>query len=469
MTDRFGGATADVAPPAQMRWFVLLWAGQLVSLVSSGMTCFAQSIYTYTNLGATITHLGILVALSQLPGVLIAPLAGLVADRYSRRWVMFICNGIAACFTLVLRSLVVGGTIEIWHMYVLVTIIATANAFQWPAYFATVPMMVPFKHLGRANGMVQSARTLSQLGAPAIAAWLVSTIRLEGIVLFDSISYLIAASILLYVPIPPPPRRDGIASAKQGLAHEAFLGWRYLAARPGLTGLMGLVSVTNFLFAASIVVILPLSLAIADVQRYGVLATACGISSVLGGLAISVWGGPRKRIYGVFGALLLVALGYACSGARATVLLVFAGYTVVSFAMPFVNAISGYIWQSKVPISMQGRVMAAAGMVATFAFQLGFFVTGLAADRYFVDLMAPGSFVSSILTPLFGSGKAAGLSFMFLVFGALQLLFVAATALYPRVRRLDDELPDAVIAHAEAEAEKQAAGSAWTQIDLTTA
>jgi hypothetical protein len=214
-----------------------------------------------------------------------------------------------------------------------------------------------------------------------------------------------------------------------------------------------------------------LSLAIADVKRYGALATACGISSVLGGLAISVWGGPRKRIYGVFGALLLVALGYACAGARATVLLVFTGYTVVSFAMPFVNAVSGYIWQSKVPLGMQGRVMAAAGMVATFFFQLGFLVTGLAADRYFVDLMAPGSVMSRILTPLFGSGKGAGLSFMFLVLGVLQLLFVAAAALLPRVRRLDEELPDAVIAHAEAEVEKQAegTGTAWTQIDLTTA
>ena len=64
--------------------FLLIWFGQIISLVGSGMTCFAQSVTVYTDLGGTITNLGILAVLAQLPGILLSPIAGVLADRWNR-------------------------------------------------------------------------------------------------------------------------------------------------------------------------------------------------------------------------------------------------------------------------------------------------------------------------------------------------------------------------------------------------
>lgn len=463
-THRTGESTSH------MRAFTILWIGQMLSLFCSGMTCFAQTIFTYTNLAGTITHLAILTALAQLPGILVSPLAGLLADRWSRRGVMILCNSVAALATLWLRWLVVHQAIQIWHIYVLVTIIATANAVQWPAYFATIPTMVPFKRIGRANAMVQTARTLSQLAAPAIAAWLIHSIRMEGIVLFDMASYLLAAAILFSISVPPPPARANRGLERsRSLWHETFRGWAYLLARPGLTGVMILLASANFVYAGAIIVILPLTLTLADVDQYGMLMTVCGISAAAGSFLTLVWAGPERRIYGVLGALAIVAIGLALTGIRPNLLFVFAGFTLVTFAMPFVNTASGIVWQTKVPLDMQGRVMAATGMVAMSAFEVGYLLAGVAADGFFVSVLLPGTPLASLLGGVLGTGKGPGLGLMMFLMGGVLLASVAGGFLYPRLRRIDHELPDAVLAFAESQVDGQAVGTTWRQIDLTRA
>src|SRR3972149_4986263 len=87
--------------------FSLLSFGQFVSLIGSGMTCFAQSIWVYTQQGGSIVNLTMLAVFAQLPGVLISPIAGVLIDRWDRRWVMIVCNAVAALATLTLQILIV--------------------------------------------------------------------------------------------------------------------------------------------------------------------------------------------------------------------------------------------------------------------------------------------------------------------------------------------------------------------------
>src|SRR5512140_1744609 len=112
--------------------FSLLSVGQVVSLIGSGMTCFAQAIWIYTDRGGSIVNLTLLAVLAQLPGVLISPIAGVLIDRWDRRWVMIISNAVAALATLALRTLIVTHSFQIWHIYIITCVIAIANHFQWP-------------------------------------------------------------------------------------------------------------------------------------------------------------------------------------------------------------------------------------------------------------------------------------------------------------------------------------------------
>jgi MFS family permease len=429
---------------SDMRDFTLLWIGQVVSLVGSGMTCFAQSIYVYTDLGGTITHLMLLAALAQLPGILISPLAGLVADRWDRRWVMIISDSVAALATLTLRILVVSDAFEIWQMYVIVVVISMANHFQWPAYFATIPLMVPKERLGYANGLVQVARSLSGIAAPLMAGLAVTAFQIQGVILFDLGSYLFAFAMLLIIRIPPTPKTVTSQASKGSLWQETMYGWKYLVARPGLFGLLVLFAIANYLFANVGILFFALALSITSASILGSIMSIGGASMLAGSLVMGSWGGPKRRIYGVLVFLLIQGLAIGFMGLRPSVFFLFAAYIAFGFAMPFVNACSGAIWQSKVPPDVQGRVLAASGMVSTAALEVGYLSSGPLADYVFEPLLAADGALAGSVGRIIGTGPGRGVGFMFIILGALTVLVAIGGYLYPRLRLLDEELPDAI-------------------------
>src|SRR5262245_40832934 len=143
-----------------MRTFLIIWSGQMISLIGSAMTSFALGVWIFERTGSA-TQFALNVVCFFLPGVILAPFAGIVADRYSRRVVMMGSDLLAACSTITVLILFATGNLQVWHIYLATTINSIANTFQWPAYGAAVTMLVPKEHLGRTGGMVQAAESIS--------------------------------------------------------------------------------------------------------------------------------------------------------------------------------------------------------------------------------------------------------------------------------------------------------------------
>src|SRR3990172_2252777 len=162
-----------------MRVFSVIWFGQLVSTLGSGLTGFALGVWVYQQ-----THSVTLFALNMLaqtlPNVLLAPIAGALADRWDRRRVMLLSDVGAGLSTLAIALLFLSGRLEIWHVYIVTAVGAACTAFQWPAYSAATTMLVPKQQLGRAGGMVQIGEAMGQLISPALAGALFVAIGLGG-------------------------------------------------------------------------------------------------------------------------------------------------------------------------------------------------------------------------------------------------------------------------------------------------
>jgi MFS family permease len=424
--------------------FLLLSLGQIVSLIGSGMTCFAQSIWIYTDLGGSITNLTAIAVLAQLPGVIISPIAGVLVDRWDRRWVMIVSNAVAALATLALRTLIVTHTFQIWHIYVIVIVLSIANHFQWPAFFATIPLVVPKQHLGSANGLVQTARALGQIAAPFMAGVVVTLFKIQGVILFDMISYLVAFVTLLIVRIPRPPLTDTARLIQGSLKRELVYGWKYLVDRPGLLGLLLLFSASSFLIGVVSLLLMPMALSTISATTYGALASIGGISMILSGLMVSVWGVPKRRVYAVLGLMVVQGVAIMLGGLRPSVGLYLGASVVFYFAVPVIGACSEVIWQSKTALDVQGRVLAASWMASVAATQLGFLIAGPLADYVFEPLLAVGGPLAGSVGLLIGTGRGRGIGFMFIIFGALYIVVTAMGYLSSRLRRVDEELPDAI-------------------------
>lgn len=426
-----------------MRTFVLIWIGQTVSLLGSGMFCLAQAIWVYTDLEGSITDLALISLCARLPGVLVAPLAGALVDRWDRKRVMIVADSVAAALTLLLHILVVSGSVQFWHLFVITASVSVASQFQYPAYFASIPMLVPKRQLGRANGMVQVGTSIVAVGAPFLAGIAITTFGIVGVILLDLGSFVFGITLLALARIPSPAPREFSRSLWQELGRDIAEGWRYLRERRGLLDLLVFFAVSNLVFHTAGFLIIPLTLSFTGATELGSALAIAGIGMLIGSAVMVTWGGPKRRVSGILGFMVLQGVALIFCGLRPSFVLVVVAYAVFAFTIPFVNACSGLLWQSKVRPELQGRVQAAAATISNVAPSIALVIAGPLADL-FEGLMASQGALGSTVGEVFGTGDGRGLAVMFVLMGIFSLLVTSIGYANRRLRELDTALPDAI-------------------------
>src|SRR5688572_7447588 len=186
-----------------MRKFIIIWLGQLISTIGSGLTGFALSIWIYRETGQAAPFV-YTAFFNSLPVVMFSLFAGALVDRWNRRWVMILMDVGAALTTFAIFLLYSTGQLEVWHIYISSFLASLFNTFQLPAFNASITMLVPKEHLTRANGMVQTGASLEGLLAPVLAGSLVGLIGVSGMILIDFVTFFAAVGTMLFVTIPQP-------------------------------------------------------------------------------------------------------------------------------------------------------------------------------------------------------------------------------------------------------------------------
>jgi hypothetical protein len=186
---------------------------------------------------------------------------------------------------------------------------------------------------------------------------------------------------------------------------------------------------------------------------FGYLASIVGIGMLAGTLVMSAWGGPKRRVNGVLGFLMLAGAAMILMGLRPSIpLMAVAGFGLM-FTMPIINGSSQAIWQSKVPPDLQGRVFSVRRMIAWSTLPLAYMIAGPLADNVFKPMLVEGGALAGSVGRVLGVGPGRGIGLMFVVIGFLAILAAGSGYLNPRIRRVEDELPDAVEGEPEGETE----------------
>ena len=364
-----------------MKKFFVVWSSQAASLFGSAVVQFALAWYLAKETGsATVLSTALIVAV--IPSIVLGPFVGPFIDRWSRKKIMIFADLFIALLTLVLVILFYTKTVQVWHIYVVMAGRSIGDTFQGPALWASIPMIVPEKQLVRANGLFQMLQSAIKIVAPIAGAFLMETLPMQEVLSVDIITAIIAVSCLLPLAIPQPPRTT--LAVKANYFGEMKQGIRYIWSRPGLAILMGMVAFLIFFAmpASSLMPILVQEHLGGDVIKLGWLGTASGIGGILGGLALGVWGGFKKRMWT---ALLGFAIMIPCSiGLGLTSVSYF--YTTVIAAlfmgvgMAMVNAPLTAIMNTVIARDMQGRVFSLYGSIVTLMIPLSLVIAGPVAD-----------------------------------------------------------------------------------------
>ncbi|MBK5109360.1 MAG: MFS transporter [Anaerolineales bacterium] len=427
-----------------MRTFFVIWSGQLVSTIGSGLTGFALGVWIYQETGS-VTMFALNMLAFAIPNLVVSPFAGALVDRYDRRWVMILSDTGAGLATLSIAILYMTDNLAVWNIILATAFNSAFSTFQWPAYSAVTTLLVPKDQLGRAGGMVQIGEAISQLLAPAAAGALFVTTGLGGVIAIDFATYLFAVLTLLFVRVPSPERSQAGVEGQGSIWKEAMFGWTYISARAGLLGLLLVFAAFNFVSGLIFPLLMPMIMDMTSVAMLGYLASIVGIGMLVGTLLMSAWGGPKRRIHGVLGFLMISGFFTSMLGVSPLIpVLAVAGFGLM-FTMPIINGSSQAIWQSKVDPDVQGRVFAVRRMIAWSMTPLAYIVAGPLVDRVFRPLLLEGGALADSVGQLIGVGPSRGTGFMFMVVGAVSMVVAALGYLNPHVRNVEDELPDAVI------------------------
>ncbi|GAA4184492.1 hypothetical protein GCM10022252_13500 [Streptosporangium oxazolinicum] len=436
---RARAGTGVKAPPPSLRRFLVVAAFQLVSMVGTAITDFAIPVWIYLTTGSLVDF-ALFVALSIMPGVVIAPLAGAIVDRSSRRSMMILGNCMAGGTQLVLGALFWTDTLEIWHIYPLTACLSIALIFQRLGFTTALPQLVPKEYMGHAAGVVQMVIGTAQFAAPLVAVALLSTIGLGGILVVDVASFALVLGALLLIRFP-----DTMAhSPREPLSKEIAQGLRMSIGNRHLRAAMIYFATLNVMLAALLLSITPLVLSFSTLTVAGQISFVGGLGGALGGLVIALWGGPRRRrMRGVMLATLGLSVFAVITGLQPTSWVVGIGAFGLWGCLSIVNGTFLTIIHTKVPQRFHGRVQSLNQMVSWSTLPIGMAVVAPLGERLLNPLLVPGGALAPTVGSVIGVGQGRGVAFMYIVLGLGIAVHVLISMRTRVLSRFDDEMPDA--------------------------
>ena len=394
-----------------MRKFLVIWIGQLASLLGSEMTNFAITIWAWQVTGQA-TPLSLIMFFVHTPRVIASLFAGVLVDRYSRKLLMILGDLVAGISTIALLLLFLTNNLQIWHLYCTAAVNSLFGFIQGLAYSASLSLLVPPQQYNRATALNSVQMSGAFILAPALAGGLYPVIGLKGILIIDLATFIMAIATLSIVSIPQPDRDEADRHKIINIKQDLSFGWRYLIKHRSLLAILSFLLITNFIDSFNFAILPAMVLARSnnDPTVWGRLLTTFGIGGVLGAATMSIWNLPKRRINGLLlgntvwkGGLILLSVTQSMAGKLIAAV-------VSGFCSPFPNSSSQGIWMSQVSPEIQGRVFAARDLIAGIATPLGAAIAGVLVDNYFQPAMETDSLLARLFGGIFGNGSGAGMA-----------------------------------------------------------
>jgi DHA3 family macrolide efflux protein-like MFS transporter len=405
-------------PPASWKRTTAVFIGsQTLSLLGSSLVQYALMwhVTLQTRSGVMMT---LYVVAGFLPTFLLSPFAGVWADRYDRRKLIVLADALIAAVTLALAVVFTLRGTELWLFFLAAAVRSVGTAVQQPAVSALVPQLVPEEHLMRVNGIQGTLHSANMLGAPALAAFLMTVAPLQAIFYLDVVTAALAIGLLaLFVRVDA--RAAPAAAPGTSQLAEIREGFRYIRSHAHLVPFFAYLGLVLVLITPA-AFLTPLQTARSfgeEVWRLTAIEIVFSVGMMAGGAALAAWGGFPNRMRTMVASGLVMG---ACTVALGVVphFPVYLGFMgLFGVALPFYNTPATVMLQERVEPAFLGRVFGVMTMLSSSLMPLSMLLFGPLADAVPVERLlqvtGAGVLLLGLLAPLhrrlmsFGAPKRA--------------------------------------------------------------
>lgn len=398
--------------------FMLLWAGELISAIGSGLTSFGLGVYVFQQTGSA-GSMALITLMAFLPTLLLSVPAGVLADRYDRRLLMMLGDGCSALGILYILLCMVWGNVALWQICTGVFASSSFSALLEPSYRATVTDLLTKEEYSKASGMVSLAGSARYLISPVLAGALLSVSDIKLLLMIDICTFfptvLSAAVVRKEIAVK-------VAGTSPSFGESLRQGWHAIIGSRGIFILTTVSAVMTCFMGSFQILAQPLILDFTDSAALGIGETVCACGMLASSLFLGAKGIRHGYVRTLSLSLLLAGICMVGFGVWENIYLICL-FGFLFFAMlPFANNCLDYLVRSNIPDDLQGRAWGMIGFLSQIGYVSAYGAAGTAADTIAAQLHI-------------GIGRgAAGV-----VMAAGVLLSVTALLLYPlkNVRALE--------------------------------
>lgn len=396
-----------------MKKFLMLWFGELISSIGSGMTAFALSVYVYQTTGSA-TYVSLITLLAYLPTILLSPLGGVLADRYDRRLLMIIGDLFSGLGLAYVLWNIQAGSDSMLPIFIGVTFNAVFVALLEPSFKATITELLTEEEYARASGMVQIAGNAKFLISPALAGILLAVADIRLILLLDIGTFLITVTT---VAIVRKSVGKAVKKEKQSIGREMKLGFAEINKNKGIRTLVILMAFVCFFVGILQTLTSPMVLAVSDAGTVGVMESICAVGMLLGSVFIGIVGIKKNYstvlcVAGIFSGIFI-----ALAGVNKSIFVTGAGVFLFFLVLPFMNTSADVLIRKNIPNEIQGRVWGIISLLSQTGTVLAYALSGVLADYVFEPLLSDNGILADSIGVLIGTGTGRGIGFMLVLSG----------------------------------------------------
>lgn len=389
--------------------FIIIVIGQIISLFGNTIQRFSMSLYLLDFTGSTATFANIL-AISTIPYILFAPIAGMLSDKINRKKIMvyldLFCSLVIGIYAFILLR---GRDHEIIVAAVMF-ILSICYTLYGPAVTASIPQVVEEDKLTSANGIINQVSSVVNFVGPIFAGILYGLVGIKAIVIINAISFLFSAIMEMFLDIPDIAEKieaSVVEVTEESICTKVFSmsfiknsfiemknSFMYLKKEKKIVlGIIASYAMCNIFLVPILSIVAPYFINVflgLSSEVYGIVEGICVLGMILGGLWISVkpnMFSMKKAHYTyfpmLFGVLLMSTLGVLKAG-NYTLAGVFAvGGMAIMLSLSLSNVLTLTYIQKEVPQDMLGRVSAFSTAVATISVAPGQLLYGQVIDAGF--------------------------------------------------------------------------------------
>lgn len=417
--------------------FMLIWFGDFISTIGSGLTAFALGIYAYTVTGKASSTAAI-VFCNFAPAFLLRPLGGILADRWSRSFLMIFGSLGSAGGILLVYCMLGENNHNLNVVYPGVLISSLFFALQNPAYKASVSDYLSEELYAKASGLLQLSGAAQFLIAPLLGGFLISVMGIKPILLIDAMTFIFSASAVVFVWFIYKPKVTKGMDTSSTLIQDFTEGLRAIVDNKGILVLVSLVSLLLFYIGLIQVLLTPMVLSFADARTLGMAQSVCAIGMLVTSVLISSTQRRRKNKEILALSLGCMGMFFAFIGIRPSIWAVVIPGLLFFSVVPYANSSIDVLIRQNVDNEKQGRVWSLISVLTYLGSLVAYGVGGFLADHVFNPLLDVHGKFATTLGLLLGVGSGRGIALMFWLSGLFVMILALSIHKSKSIRLLEE-------------------------------